>query len=111
MSEKCPRCATEMQPESFIPKSVRGNIVCFKCGSRQFPKEFRQAEGCRIRELENRIAELEDGILAELQRHSDTESEDVHPLDGLVKNRTYCHACSVAGGADMPIHHLPPACS
>ena len=22
----------------------------------------------------------------------------------------YCHACSEAGGADRPIHHLPPAC-
>lgn len=22
----------------------------------------------------------------------------------------YCHACSKAGGAGMPIRHLPPAC-
>lgn len=22
----------------------------------------------------------------------------------------YCHACSVAGGSEMPIYHLPPAC-
>jgi len=22
----------------------------------------------------------------------------------------YCHACSVAGGAEAPIYHLPPAC-
>ncbi len=22
----------------------------------------------------------------------------------------YCHACSIAGGAEMPIYHLPPVC-
>jgi hypothetical protein len=27
------------------------------------------------------------------------------------KKTVYCHACSAAGGADMPIYHLPPACS
>lgn len=23
----------------------------------------------------------------------------------------YCHECSKAGGADMPIYHVPPACA
>ena len=27
------------------------------------------------------------------------------------QSEVYCHECSKAGGADMPIYHLPPACS
>ncbi len=29
---------------------------------------------------------------------------------GRKKKEIYCHECSKAGGADMPIYHLPPEC-
>ena len=32
------------------------------------------------------------------------------PLATKQDTQIYCHACSVAGGADMPIYHTPPAC-
>lgn len=36
---------------------------------------------------------------------------DLGPLrKALEKVQVYCHACSQAGGADMPVHHKPPAC-
>lgn len=30
--------------------------------------------------------------------------------EGATGGEVYCHACSVAGGADRAIHHSPPAC-
>lgn len=38
---------------------------------------------------------------------------DLNYKDGewIEKPTVYCHACSVAGGADTAIYHLPPVCS
>lgn len=38
-------------------------------------------------------------------------ASDVSLLTAAMKNvEVYCHPCSVAGGAEMPIYHSPPAC-
>lgn len=63
--------------------------------------------------LNQRIAALENGILAVLDLEADSMDENpaLNRLWELVRNRTYCHACSKAGGADRAIYHLPPICA
>lgn len=41
----------------------------------------------------------------------ETLNEEVDEDSGRpVSDYIECHACSVAGGADLPVKHLPPAC-
>jgi hypothetical protein len=46
----------------------------------------------------------------------DNPADEVQPTEEeweeyVNRESVYCPACSKAGGANMPIYHLPPACS
>jgi len=59
------------------------------------------AEEAALRETAERIGWTVEQVVAAL--NADAELPEAAYLE--------CRACSIAGGADMPVHHLPPLCA
>lgn len=43
--------------------------------------------------------------------HFETRQDAIDAEIKAEQEAVYCHGCSEAGGAGMPIYHLPPTCS
>lgn len=84
----CPKCGHLGPADDFL--QVTGDHVCphVECGFTVTAGEARSA-------------------LAAFQPHL---HKSVELFEQWRAGVVYCHGCSVAGGADMPVYHAPPAC-
>lgn len=86
-------------PDSDCPFDVSLS----KCGR---DIELQLTHGCQELQVPRNFAE---SLARLLNEFSDTGA--IPPeLDETTGRGVYCHACSVAGGADRPIYHAPPVC-
>lgn len=60
--------------------------------------------------LSGKMTEVEwESVLSALLHVS--EYEGLEEFDEAVDPSVYCHACSIAGGAERAVYHQAPACS
>jgi exonuclease SbcD len=108
----------KVDEQAIIDAAMAKGAAEVKIEKQIIPTVRVRAEGIsRLGSLEEKLLKWAEttgqGITAEMSEKLSVleETEDVNEiLHELYTETVYCHACSKAGGADMPIYHAPPAC-